>query len=165
MDSSLSSINRILNPDFQKNVDRSFRSIANSLETLEGTTRKIDALVGNQTGRIDGILTNAEAASANLKTSTGHLNGVTSNFEKVSNDVASANIRQTLENANKAIADLQAAMNKVNNGKGSLGMLINDDKLYKNLNEASYNLNSLLVDIKAHPKRYVSISVFGGKKD
>jgi len=50
MDSSLSSINRILNPDFQKNVDRSFRSIANSLETLEGTTRKIDALVGNQTG-------------------------------------------------------------------------------------------------------------------
>jgi phospholipid/cholesterol/gamma-HCH transport system substrate-binding protein len=165
MDSSLAAINRILNPDFQKNIDRSFRSIANSLETLEGTTRKIDVLVASQTGHINGVLINAETASANIKVSSAHLNGITSNFEKVSNDIASSNIKQTLENANKAIADLQAAMNKVNNGKGSLGMLINDDKLYKNLNDASYNLNSLLVDIKAHPKRYVSISVFGGKKD
>ena len=46
LDSSLASVNRILNPNFQKNVDRSFLSIANSLQTLEGTTKKIDALVG-----------------------------------------------------------------------------------------------------------------------
>jgi phospholipid/cholesterol/gamma-HCH transport system substrate-binding protein len=164
MDSSLASINRIMNPNFQKNVDRSFNSIANSLQTLEGTTKKIDALVGSQTGHINGIMTNAEVVSGNLKTSTANLTGITENFQKVSNDLANANIKQTLDNANKALADMQAAIAKINNGQGSLGLLINDDKMYKNLNDATANLNSLFIDVKAHPKRYVSFSVFGGKK-
>ncbi len=62
------------------------------------------------------------------------------------------------------MADLQATINKINSTKGTLGLLINDDKMYKNLNEASANLNNLFIDIKAHPKNYVSFSVFGGKK-
>ena len=165
MDSSLGAINRILNPDFQKNVDRSFLSIANSLETLEGTTKKIDALVASQSGHINGIMTNAETVSDNLKTSTSHLNTIAGNFETFSSDLSNSNIRQTLDNANKAVIELQAAINKVNDGHGSLSLLLNDDKLYKNLNEASGNLNSLFIDLKAHPKRYVSFSVFGGKKD
>jgi phospholipid/cholesterol/gamma-HCH transport system substrate-binding protein len=164
LDSSLAAINRILNPNFQKNVDRSFLSIANSLQTLESTTKKVDALVAAQTVHIDGILSNTEGLSANLKKSSGHLTGITSNFEKVSNDIAAANIKQTLDNANKAMTDLQATINKINSTKGTLGLLINDDKMYKNLNDASANLNNLFIDIKAHPKSYVSFSVFGGKK-
>jgi len=164
LDSSLGAINRILNPNFQKNVDSSFLSIANSLQTLEGTTKKIDALIGGQTANINSILSNAEAVSTNLKTSTSHLSTITANFSKVSSDVANSNIKQTLDNANKAVADLQVAISKINSDKGSIGLLINDDKLYKNLNEASANLNNLFIDIKAHPKNYVSFSVFGGKK-
>jgi len=165
MDSSLAAINKILNPDFQKNVDRSFLSIANSLETLEGTTKKIDALVGSQSGHINEIMTNAQAVSDNLKTSTSHLNTIAGNFETFSNDLSHSNIKQTMDNANKAVADLQAAIDKVNNGHGSLSLLLNDDQLYKNLDQASSNLNSLFIDLKAHPKRYVSFSVFGGKKE
>ncbi len=165
MDSSLASINKIMNPNFQKNVDRSFLSIANSLQTLEGTTKKIDALVGAQTAHINGIMTNAEAVSGNLKTSTAHLDAIATNFETFSNDLSHSNIKQTLDNANKAVADLQASINKINEGHGTLSLLLNDDKLYKNLNDASLNLNNLFIDLKAHPKRYVSFSVFGGKKD
>jgi phospholipid/cholesterol/gamma-HCH transport system substrate-binding protein len=165
MDSSLAAINKILNPTFQKNIDRSFMSIANSLQTLEGTTKKIDKLVGSQSGHIDAILSNAEVVSGSLKTSTAHIEGMSANFEKVSNDIAASNIKQTLDNANKAMADLQAAINKINNGQGSLGLLMNDDKMYKNLTDASNNLNNLFIDLKAHPKRYVSFSIFGGKKN
>ncbi|MDB5135502.1 MAG: hypothetical protein JWP37_2105 [Mucilaginibacter sp.] len=165
MDSSLTSINKIMNPDFQKNIDRSFLSIANSLQTLEGTTKKIDDLVGLQSTHINGILVNAETVSDNLKTSTSHLNSIAGNFETFSSDLSHSNIKETLDNANKAVADLQSAINKVNDGHGSLSLLLNDDKLYKNLNEASGNLNNLFIDLKAHPKRYVSFSVFGGKKD
>ena len=135
------------------------------MQTLEGTTKKIDALVGGQTEHINGILSNADAASNNLKESTSHLTGITTNFEKVSNDIAAANLKQTLDNANKAMADLQATIAKINSNQGSLGLLLSDDKMYKNLNDASANLNNLFIDIKAHPKRYVSFSVFGGKKD
>jgi len=165
LDSSLAAVNKILNPNFQKNVDRSFNSIANSLQTLEGTTKKIDALVGGQTEHINGILANTEAASGDLKNSTAHLTGITTNFEKFSGDLANSNIQQTLLSANKALADLQATIAKINSTQGSLGLLINDPNMYKNLNDASANLNNLFIDIKAHPKRYVSFSVFGGKKD
>jgi len=165
LDSSLASINKILNPNFQKNVDRSFASIANSLQTLEGTTKKLDELVSTQTTHINDILANTETITANLKTSTVHLNEITNNFDKVSSDVATSNIKQTLENANKAVTDLQNIVAKINTSNGTLGALLNDRKVYDNLKNATNHLDSLLIDIKAHPKRYVSISVFGGKKD
>jgi phospholipid/cholesterol/gamma-HCH transport system substrate-binding protein len=165
MDSSLAAINKIMNPEFQKNVDRSFLSIANSLQTLEGTTKKIDGIVGSQTDHINAIMANAETVSDNLKTSTSHLNSIAGNFETFSNDLSHSNIKQTLDNANKAVTDLQAAINKINDGHGSLSLLLNDDKLYKNLDDASTNLNNLIIDLKAHPKRYISFSVFGGKKE
>ncbi len=164
LDSSLGSINKILNPNFQKNVDRSFTSIANSLQTLEGVTKKIDDLVGSQATHINGILTNAESVSSSLKASTENINGITSNFKKVSNDVAQGNIKNTLDNANKAIAELQATISKINTNNGTLGLLLNDDKMYNHLNKASADLDSLFVDVKAHPWRYVSFSVFGKKK-
>jgi phospholipid/cholesterol/gamma-HCH transport system substrate-binding protein len=165
LDSSLAAVNKILNPNFQKNVDRSFNSIANSLQTLEGTTKKIDALVGSQTGHINGILANAEVVSGNLKISAAHLNDITSNFDKVSRDIASANLKQTLDAANKTLIDLQATVSKIRSGRGSLGLLINDAGMYNHLDSATANLNALFIDIKAHPKHYVSFSIFGGKKN
>lgn len=165
VDSSLAAINKILNPEFQRNVDRSFASIANSLQTLEGTTKKIDALIGAQTTHINNILANAETASGGLKTTVNNMNDMTGNFKKVSQDIANSNIKQTLDNANKAVADLQAVMSKVNSKDGSLGLLLNDKQMYQHLNDASKSLDDLLIDLKAHPKRYVSFSVFGGKKD
>ncbi|RFZ94357.1 MCE family protein [Mucilaginibacter conchicola] len=165
VDSALAAINHIMNPRFQANVDRSFASIANSLQTLEGTTKKIDAIVGAQSSHINGIMTNAEAVSANLKTSTAKLNGISANFERFSNDLANSNIKGTLDNANKATADLSATMAKVNSKDGSLGLLLNDTKMYDNLTAASANLNNLFIDLKAHPSRYVHFSVFGKKGD
>ena len=163
LDSSLASINRIMNPNFERNIDRSFESIANSLQTLEGTTKKIDNLVGSQTGHINGILTNAEAVSLNLKNTTNGLTGVTANFQRFSGDLANSNIKQTLDNANKAVADLQQVMGKINSNNGTLGLLLRDDSLYRNLQYASKNLDALFIDVKANPKRYVHFSLFGRK--
>lgn len=164
-DTVLLNVNTIMNKDFQHNVDRSFKSIANSLETLEGTTKKVDNLVGTQSTRISAIMANAESISANLKNNNETLTHIMTNFDNVSSNLAKADIQQTLENANKAVAELQTAVNKVNSGQGSLGQLLNDEKLYNNLESASKNLDNLFIDLKAHPKRYVSFSVFGGKKD
>ena len=165
LDSSLASINRIMNPNFERNVDRSFESIANSLQTLEGTTKKIDNLVAGQTGHINGILNNAEAVSLNLKNTTNGLTGVTANFQRFSGDLANSNIKQTLDNANKAVADLQQVMSKINSNNGTLGLLMRDDSLYRNLQYASENLDALFIDIKANPKRYVHFSLFGRKNN
>ncbi|MEJ7779975.1 MAG: MlaD family protein [Daejeonella sp.] len=165
MDSVLTSVNSTLSPEFQRNFDRSFASIARTLETLEGTTRTVDGLVTTQSRRIAGIMGNLESITGNFKNNNAKITTIMNNFEKVSDEVAKANFAQTIAEANKAVANLQTIVNKVNTGQGTLGQLINDEKMYNNLNNAAANLDKLMVDLKANPKRYVSFSVFGGKKD
>jgi len=167
MDSILSSVNSILNPNFQKNVDKSFNSIAGTLASLETTSKKVDGLVGSESARIEAIFKNVEGITANLNNNNKKISDILTNINTVTDKFAAANFKQTLDNANNAIADLQAVISGIKDGKGSLGLLLNDNKMYENLNNASKNLDALMIDLKANPKRYVHFSVFGGgnKKD
>lgn len=165
MDSILSSVNNTLNPEFQKNFDRSFASIARTLETFEKTSKTVDGIVSGQSAKIAGIMSNLESITTNFKNNNEKITVVMNNLEKVSDDVAKANFAKTIDEANKAVADLQSIVSKINTGTGTLGQLINDEKMYNNLNNAAENLDKLMIDLKANPKRYVSFSVFGGKKD
>lgn len=165
MDSILSSVNSTLNPEFQKNFDRSFASIARTLETFEKTSKTVDGIVSGQSAKISGIMSNLESITTNFKNNNEKITVVMNNLEKVSDDVAKANFAKTIVEANKAVADLQSIVSKINTGTGTLGQLINDEKMYNNLNNAAENLDKLMIDLKANPKRYVSFSIFGGKKD
>lgn len=167
MDSILSSVNTILNPNLQKNIDKSFTSIAGTLSSLESTSKKVDALVGSESSKLSAILSNVEAITANFKNNGAKIDAVMNNLNKVTDKVAALNFEETINNANKAMADLQAILGNVKNGKGTLGALLNDRQMYDNLTNASKNLDALMIDLKANPKRYVHFSVFGGgnKKD
>ena len=167
MDSILSSVNSILNPNFQKNVDKSFNSIAGTLASLETTSKKVDGLVGSESARIEAIFKNVEGITANLNNNNKKISDILTNINTVTDKFAAANFKETLDKANSAIGDLQTVISGIKEGKGSLGLLLNDDKMYNNLNSASKNLDELMIDLKANPKRYVHFSVFGGgnKKD
>jgi phospholipid/cholesterol/gamma-HCH transport system substrate-binding protein len=167
MDSILTSVNSILNPNFQKNVDKSFTSIASTLGALEATSKKVDALVGSESSKLSNILSNVEAITVNFKNNGVKIDAILKNLNEVTDKAAALNFKTTIDNANKAVADLQEMVSGIKNGKGSLGQLLNDTKLSDNLNNASKNLDNLLIDLKANPKRYVHFSVFGGgnKKD
>ncbi|MBY0543649.1 MAG: MlaD family protein [Sphingobacteriaceae bacterium] len=167
MDSILTSVNSILNPNFQKNVDKSFTSIASTLGALEATSKKVDALVGSESSKLSNILSNVETITVNFKNNGAKIDAILKNLNEVTDKAAALNFKTTIDNANKAVADLQEVVSGIKNGKGSLGQLLNDTKLSDNLNNASKNLDNLLIDLKANPKRYVHFSVFGGgnKKD
>ncbi len=165
LDSVLTSVNSTLSPEFQRNFETSFASIARTLQTLEGTSRKVDGLVGTESSKIAGILGNLESISGNFKNNNEKITSIMNNLDKVSDEVAKADFAKTITEANKAVADLQVILNKVNSGNGSLAQLINDPGMYNNLNSAAGNLDKLMIDLKANPKRYVSFSIFGGKKD
>jgi phospholipid/cholesterol/gamma-HCH transport system substrate-binding protein len=117
MDSILTSVNSILNPNFQKNVDKSFNSIAATLASLEGTSKKVDNLVGTESSKISGILNNVEAITSNFKSNNQKINSILANLNTVSDQVAASNFKQTIENANKAVADFQEVASKINSGK------------------------------------------------
>jgi phospholipid/cholesterol/gamma-HCH transport system substrate-binding protein len=164
LDSVLVSVNNILNPNFQKNVDKSFNSIAQTLQNLEATSKKVDNIVGTEAVRLDAIMANAESISDNLKNYNKQITSILNNLDKVTTEVAQTNFKQTVDNASKAIADLQTTIHKINSGKGSIGLLLNDEGLYNNLKNSSVSLDKLLIDVKENPKKYVHFSVFGGKK-
>ena len=72
-------------------------------------------------------------------------------------------IKTTLEKANKTFDEMAAVMQKMNNGEGTMGQLMTNDSLYKNLESVTRDLDKLLIDMEANPKRYVHFSIFGRK--
>ena len=72
-------------------------------------------------------------------------------------------LQSTLDNTDQMVVSMRGVINKVNNGEGSLGRLLNDQQLYTNLENTTQNLSLLLQDLRLNPKRYVNVSVFGKK--
>lgn len=163
LDSVLTSINNTVNPDFQRNVNRSLASIANTLQTLENTAGQVDGMVGAEKSKISGILTNLESISTNMEQNNARISAVFANMETITDNAAKLDFTQTMAKADKAVADLQSITSNLNEGDGSLGKLLNDDSLYNNLEDASKSLDKLIIDMKENPKRYLHFSVFGRK--
>lgn len=161
LDSVLSSINNTINEDFQRNFNRSIASIANSLHSIEGITGQLNTLVGKEESRISSILANVESITDNLQENNHKINNLLTNLEDISDQVARANFAETILSTNKAMADFQSVVSRIENGEGSIGLLLNDEQLYDNLNNASKNLDELLLDMQARPGRYIHFSVFG----
>lgn len=161
VDSILISIQYILNPNFRYNIDQSFASIKRSIETLEVTATRVDSMVKYQSARFKTISSNIESITTNLKNNNQRINDILVNLDQISDSLAKVNFIKTIDNANKAISDVALITEKINSGQGTLGQLINDDKLYHNLNQSARDLDKLLIDLRLNPKRYVHVSVFG----
>jgi phospholipid/cholesterol/gamma-HCH transport system substrate-binding protein len=164
LDSVLSGVNTALNEEFQRDFKSSLRSISVSLSNVEQITSDVEGLMGTEKMRLAKIMQNLESITDNFKNNNETINNILANFDSLSNDMAQLEIKSTIDNANQAMKDVMAITDKINKGEGSLGMLVNDDKLYNNLNNASAELDGLVSDLKSNPGKYLKISIFG-KKD
>lgn len=164
LDSVLSAVNTALDAEFQRDFKSSLRSISVSLNNMENITTEVEDLMGSERLRLSKIMINLESITNNFKNNNDKINNILSNLEHLSDDLSKTEIKATIDNANKAMLEVQAITNKINKGEGSLGLLINDDKLYNNLDSASKSLDHLIKDVKERPGRYIRLSIFG-KKD
>jgi phospholipid/cholesterol/gamma-HCH transport system substrate-binding protein len=164
LDSVLSAVNTALDDEFQRDFKTSLRSISVSLNNMEKITNDVEKLMGSERIRLAKIMQNLESITDNFKNNNGKLNSILANLDNLSEDLSKSEIKATIDNANKAMQDVQAITDKINKGEGSIGLLVNDDKLYNNLTNASENLDKLIYDLKTNPAKYLKISIFG-KKD
>ncbi|MCL7987949.1 MlaD family protein [Sphingobacterium sp. lm-10] len=164
LDSVLSAVNTTLDDEFQRDFKQSLRSISVSLGNVEKITNDVEGLVGSERVRLTKIMMNLESITSNFKNYDGQINSILTNLDTMSNNLAQVQIKETVDNANKAMQEVHVITQKIQNGDGSLSLLINDDKLYNNLNNASLNLDNLVKDLKENPGRYLRLSLFG-KKD
>ncbi len=162
IDSIMLVVQAVLDKDTRDNLSQSFESIKHALETFDRTAMRLDTLIASERNKISVIFSKVESISSNLATNNEKISTAIKNFSSISDTLAKANLSKTIENANSALASISTVMEKINKGEGTAGLLVHDEKLYKNLTSASGSLDSLLQDMEAHPKRY--FSVFGRDK-
>lgn len=164
IDSVLAVIQVTFNESFRDNFSASFEHIRQTIKNLNRSTYTLDTLLTNEDGRFANFLGNIESISANLKNNNEELSQLFQNMASISDSLAKSQIRSTIDNLDNTLANMDTTLTRINRGEGTLGMLIADDSLYINLENATNSLDALLKDLKENPKRYVQVSVFGGKK-
>jgi len=110
--------------------------------------------------RVSSILNNIDSLTYTLSENREKFASIISNFEMISDSLAEANIPATFNRANSTLDELETILAKINDGEGTIGMLMHNDTLYFELNKTAEELNMLLKDIRENPKRYVKFSVF-----
>jgi phospholipid/cholesterol/gamma-HCH transport system substrate-binding protein len=161
IDSAMMVIRYVFNENTRENLEKSFASIKSTIENLEHTTSNLDTLMTTQRGRIAAIMGNLESITTNFKGNNQKISDIINNFAKISDTVVQANIGSTIRNLDNTLVKTYEIINKINSGEGSLGALINNDKLYRELEKSSKDLNLLLEDMRLNPDRYVQFSIIG----
>lgn len=157
---ALANVNSLVGEENQRAVTNAIKSLKATSDNLAHLTEAID----KESGQIGSIIRNTNSITSNLARSNDTVQRILSNTSKLTGQLANAPIQKTVSDLQKTTAQLQEVMDKINHGKGSMGMLVNDKDLYNNLNKSVKSLNNLTDDLKAHPGRYIHISVFGGNK-
>lgn len=91
-------------------------------------------------------------------------NGVLDNTERLTGNLAAVDVAGTMAKVDQTVANMEQFTAKLNSNEGTLGLLLNDRQLYLNLNKTLVSADTLLNNLREHPKRYVHFSLFG-KKD
>ena len=133
--------------------------IAQLNKDLPGITGGVNSLVNDKNSSLNKTLGNLETFTGNLNQNNAKINHLLTNLDQFSDTLNQMQIKQTIENAELAIAQLNTLLAQINTGKGTMGKLVKDEALYNNLQNASNNLNLLLDDFKANPNRYVHLSL------
>src|SRR5690606_4910904 len=110
------------------------------------------------------IMQNLESITGNFKKNNAKINNILTNLDSLSDDLSKTEIKATIDNATQVMKNVEVITTKINNGEGSIGLLLNDDNLYNNLNNASESLDNLIKDVEERPGKYIRLSIFG-KRD
>jgi len=160
LDTMVVAIKGIFNKDAREDLAASIKSIRQTFRNLESTTQNLDTLVITESNRLSSILYNIDMITRNLNNNSQKINRVLDNLATLSDTIARSNISGIIADLDKTIGNLSLVMARIEKGEGTLGLLINNDQLYKDLEKSASELNLLLEDIRLNPKRYVRISVF-----
>ncbi|PIF30420.1 phospholipid/cholesterol/gamma-HCH transport system substrate-binding protein [Flavobacterium sp. 9] len=145
----VSGLNNVLDKQGQENLKKSLAELSQTMEQFHKASGSLNSILDTNKGQINGVVTN--------------FNKMSSNFNKISDSLNKADLGKTVRNLNQTLAKVDNLMSNLNSGKGTAGKLLSDDALYNNLSKTSKELELLLQDVRLYPTRYVNVSLFGKK--
>lgn len=147
--------------------------IARSLNSLDSLIATVNAVVADP--NITATLSEFSASAANIRNTSAQLNSymagkvpsILNNIDSatyavnhIAKSVPTAELEQAILDFKGVVANLQKVSTRLNGVDSSIGLLLNDPVLYRQLQATVSSADSLLTDIKKNPKRYLKISVF-----
>ncbi|TWP24290.1 MCE family protein [Apibacter muscae] len=155
LDSTLTATNKLLS-------NRNINTVEASLDNLNRTIAQFNQLGKSMNSLLSQNSAALTTALTNVNTMLISTNKTVSQYGSLAEKINQSDFEKTIKNLESTLSNVNQLTAKINSGEGSLGKLMNDKQLYTNLENASKNLNLLLVDFRENPKRYVHFSVFGG---
>jgi phospholipid/cholesterol/gamma-HCH transport system substrate-binding protein len=156
LDSLILQVTQLFNPEVKNNFATIISNLARSSASLQ-------IMLNDRTSALAHTMVHLDSFTNNLAGNNQRITNTLDNLEKTTDKLANAKVDETLESVQSTMNALKDAINKINSTNGTMGLLLNDKKLYQNLENTTRSLNILLDDFRLHPKRYVNISVFGSK--
>jgi len=164
IDTTVGQINGLLADDDGALKD-GIATIGPTLKNLNATSVKLNNIISSASGSIDGTLGNLNSVSQNLASNNQRINTILSNTEDFSAQLKNTQIEETVAEAQKTLASLNTVLNNVNEGEGSVSLLMNDPALYQNLVNSINSINALLGGLQDNPEVVIRHKFFGGKKE
>jgi phospholipid/cholesterol/gamma-HCH transport system substrate-binding protein len=158
LDSVISSVDEIMNPEFKMNLN-------GSLANLNSTTESLDKIIGAKEKDLRATLENISRFSKMLSDNSEKMGNTFSNLDAITDTLAAADIYNLILHLKTSLEKTSLLVGNLNEGRGSAGQFLTNDTLYNNLNRSLESLNRLLEDMNANPKRYVHFSIFGKKSE
>lgn len=156
LDSLLSGLNQVIGPETQDTLKRAIADLGSSVNSLKGSL--------SDGGDLSNSFENLESITGNLESKNEEISQTLDNLNSITTDLDSVDLYATFTSLDSTLISVKNIMERVNQGEGTIGLLINDSSLYTNLDSTAYHLDALLKDLQENPGRYVQVSVFG-KKD
>ncbi|MBM3914987.1 MAG: MCE family protein [Sphingomonadales bacterium] len=154
---TLGGINQLLDTENRNNLKQ-------TMANLNTASANLNMLLNSESGALARSLQNAEDFTGTLKASSQDIKATLQNTKRVSEQLAAMPLAATVDSLEQLIGSLRSTLQSINQGKGTLGGLLQDRTLYDQLQQTVLSAEILMDDLRTHPKRYVQVSVFG-KKD
>ena len=148
-DSVLNNINKVFDDSTKNNLKTSVSNFNQTIIDLKTTSNSIKDIVKNN--------------QSDINSSIKNIKNFTEDFSQISNKLNQAQIDETFKNFKTSSENLTKILNEINSGNGTMGQIVKNDSLFKNLNKASESIDLLLEDIRLNPYRYIHFSIFGKK--
>lgn len=134
--------------------------LKSSIQKMESSVDGMEIMLAKD-GKLNLLISNMESITENLKKYNEELAAAMSNVESITDSIAKSDLKETINNTNRTLEQTHQILVKINEGEGTIGMLVNNDTLYHNIVALSKELELLLKDLQENPKKYVNVSVFG----
>lgn len=152
VDTTLHRVNKILN-----DLEGSGNKVDLAMADLEQTSAMLKYMVAENRKDINAITTNVRSLSEALNDPESGIKPFMVKLNQMADTLNNLELKQTVERANLAMANIEQLTQGLERGEGSLGKFLKDDSLYNNLNRSSEDLDRLLLDVQQNPGRYLDL--------